>query len=368
MDKQKAKTGAELFKEIDADSVAEKAEDKFHANNIKRVRLSERIAHFMPLAVVVVWLASYILSSPFTVGFFGRITPDIIWGFGENTVNLHWIVTNISPLTLEGFMLILSAVLEYRKDENNRLLITLIGSMWFLSTMVNVVGGIDKLLMTPEITYIDIGWLVLAVIAGFLVSTISLYSGRLLTQLSSGEVKMEIDSSKLWQGTIKYNALKRAFENAASELTRPSTASKYALIMAKRYSEVIEVIEDTVDAIGNTQLQGQVIGSRASVQTVQQSESVPTEFGFSAMATRQTQVLYSGDNQNTQTTQTVHIVGRPSVKKVIQWIEDNPTAWQQWNVGDTKRARASNIALALCGKVRGYKTVERAFKAMEIEL
>ncbi len=369
MSTQKSATRDELFNLIDADSVAEIAEDKFHAGNIKRRRLSERIAHFMPHAIGVVWLAAYILSSPFTVGFFGRITPDIIWTFGEQVFYLHWTVSNLSPITLEGFMLVLSAVIQYRKDKNNKGLILLTASLWVLSTMVNVIGGIDELITTPNLTYIDMSYILAAILAGILISTVTLFAGRLIIQLSTGDITMEIDSSKAWQGTVKYNALKRAFENAASQLTTPVRANKYALIMARRYSEVIEIVEDTVDAIGDTQIQGQTIGSRASLD----GQTSIAEMGFSAMARGNISNIlsndYATDNSNMPVT-TVDKIRKMSKANVIKWIEANPDTWQQWIIHKSMVANAKHIAMQISedGTATGAKSVERAFKSADIEL
>jgi len=100
-------------------------------------------------------------------------------------------------------------------------------------------------------------------------------------------------------------------------------------------------------------------------ETVQKSRD---DFGFASMAKGQGQVLNSKDSQNNTDSVQVPILSKMTQKKVIEWVLENPNEWQQWDKGDTKRKRAESIALGLCGDSSGYKTIERAFDKLNIEL
>lgn len=371
-DKNISKTLGELYSELQHKSIAEKAEDNFRSEQVKRRRLSERIAHHMPHAIIIVWLATYSISAPHTASLFNKITPDIVF-FGE--FNLKWFAVNVSPLAVEGFIFILSAMRQYGRKGLGKILFPLLS----LSILVNIVGGLvilDKEGITLSRFDIQSGWIITSIIAGILISLVSYIAGSLIIEFSTGIINMEIDSSKSWFGKVKYYALREAFYNAALKHgATPTRATRFAETMAAQYCEgEINVYEDgTIQAVAQAQvIQTNMVGAMAHSRTSPGlSEPVrksSPDFGFAGMAQGKAQVLNSKDYQDTMDSVQVPILSKMTQQKVVDWVIDNPDGWQQWAIGDTKRDKSQAIAQALSGDASGYKTVERAFAKMKIEL
>lgn len=374
-----SKTLSELYAELQHKQIAERAEDRFRGDQVKRRRLSERIAHYMPHAIVIVWLAAYALSAPHTAELFNRITPDVVWF----DFNIKWFAVNVAPLAVEGFVFVLSAMRQYGRKKLTGLLVGLLG----LSVLVNVVGGI-VILQSEGITMdslmklqfdINGAWILTSVFAGVLISLVSYVAGTLIVEFSTGVISMEIDSSKSWFGRTKYYALREAFYNAALKHgATPTRASKYAETMAAQYCDgEVAVYEDgTVQAIAQPQVMqadtmpqvapAMYIGTESgTVRTVRKSSN---DFGFAGMARGNAQVLGVQDTSPTMDSVQSPMLSRMTTKNVIDWVQENPEGWQQYAIGSTKRDKSRAIAQALTGDASGYKTIERAFDRMAIEL
>lgn len=367
-----SKTLGELYAELQHKSIAEKSESNFRNEQIKRRRLSERVAHYMPHAILIVWIAAYTLSAPHTASLFDKITPDIIWF----KVNIKWFAVNVAPLAVEGFVFVLSAMRQYGRKKLGRLLFPLLS----LSILVNIVGGIvilDSEGITINEFTIQSGWLLTSIIAGILISLVSYISGTLIVEFSTGAISMEIDSSKSWYGKVKFYALRESFYNAALRHgATPTRASKYAETMAAQYCEgEIKVYQDgTIEAVAQAQeIMPSLVGTMASRtnfgQSKQSTQSLP-DFGFASMAKVKEDVSYLADSQDIMDSGHSPILSRMTKKNLITWLEDNPDSWQEFivNSGDTKREKSEAIAKSLTGDTKGYKTVERVFDDMQISL
>ncbi len=373
-----SKTLSELYAELQHKTIAEKAEDTFRSKEINSRKFSQKLANMIPVFTVIVWFVAYSLSAPHTSTLFMRITPDINVQVFSFVLGLTWLTGNIAPLAIEGTVALLSGLVEYGQKEWRWLLISILT----LSIAVNVVGGLvtlEEYFATADTNSLSTAWQAVSVFAGVIVSLVSYATGKIIVMFATDKIELEIETGKGWFGRAKFYALQEAFYNAALKHgATPTRASKYAQQMASQYCEgEVSVYEDgTVQAIAQpsqvTQADTQLQGAFASVRTV--SDSVPrvpmssNDFGFAGMARGQARVLGVQDSSPTMDSVPSPQLSRMSTPKMIEWLNANGDAWKQYAVGDTKRKKSKAIAYALTGDASGYKTVERAFDRMNIEL
>lgn len=342
---------SELHNRINADEIAELAEDKFHKDNIKRSRLSTKIAHHMPKAAIIVMGAAVIVSAPFTVTFFSLVfSPILIW-----SIDFKAAFINITPIVIEGVIILLSAVRAYGNGNWMQTLLLIL--LLTFSTLVNVLGAISALQIRGIDTWLDYAYVGTAVLAGILVSSVGYIVGEIVIKMATGKITMEIDPSELWTGIVRDEALRRAFENEASKHTSIGRAVKYAAKMVKRYSDIPTVVNKNIDALGNAVSQSLPVDSVFSVSN---------EMGFSPMA-KVNVPLQTATTEQTQLAVRTYPIKDMSEDAAIEWLQDNPDGWQQWANYETKLKRCQSIAYHLTGKIKGAKSIDRAMKTLNIE-
>lgn len=373
-----SKTLSELYAELQHKQIAEKAEDAFRAKEVAGRKFSQRLANLIPVFTVIVWFVAYSLSAPHTSTLFMRITPDINVQFFAFTLGLTWLTGNVAPLAIEGTVALLSGLVEYGQKEWRWLLIAILA----LSIAVNVVGGLvtlDAYFASNNTTTLQTAWQAVSVFAGVIVSLVSYATGKIIVMFATDKIELEIETGKGWFGRTKYYALREAFYNAALKHgATPTRASKYAENMAAQYcdGEVVVYEDGTVQAIAQAQvMQADKPYQLAPAMHIGTSPGLSepvrkslNDFGFAGMARGKAEIL--GVQDSSPIMDNVHspVLSRMTTANVIKWINDNPDGWQSYAIGDTKREKSKAIARALTGDASGYKTVERAFDRMSIEL
>lgn len=368
MSKQESKTLQELYAELQHKSIAEGAEDTFRAKQVSKRRFSQRLMNAVPLLTILAFFVTIILSAPHTAAFFVVITPAPLF-FGVN-------IAASAPVVMEIFLFVVSALNEQKKGDYAWALRVI----FLFSIAINITGSFVSLQNyfnahgTSNI--FELSFYALAPFAGVLVPYLGMVSGKILLQFATGENGLEIESGEGWHGKVKYYALKEAFYNAALKHgATPTRASSYAEKMAAEYCDGQIVVDDN----GQVHAVGQMLGNTPhfapisaqhgqNLGTVQSVQKVHNEFGFAGMVQGKAQVLGVKDSENIQDKGTLYPLPRMSRKLLMEWMDANPDEWQRYSHGATKRERSMKISQGLTGDTSGYKTVERLFDELGINL
>lgn len=378
--KTETKTLQELYSELQHKSIAESAEDAFRAKQVSRRRFSQRLMNAVPFLTVAAFIVAYILSAPHTAAFFIRVTPaPTLWGFN---------IASTAPLVIELFIFVVSALNEQKKGNYKW---SLRAIFWF-SIAINVTGSFVSLQDYFDIhgtsNLFELSFYGLAPFAGILVSYLGVVSGKILLQFATGENGLEIESGEGWLGKVKYYALKEAFYNAALKHgATPTRASTYAEKMAEEYCDGQVYVDENglVHAVSQA-LTGDssgYIGATANLRTdygnsgqksfSQNSQNSSQEFGFAGMVKGRAENLGVGKPQNKNDfmdnpESPNYPLPRMNTKLLVTWLDENPDAWIPLAQGKTKRERSQSLSLALTGDIKGYRTLERVFDELGINL
>lgn len=368
MSKQESKTLQELYAELQHKSIAEGAEDAFRAKQVSKRRFSQRLMNAVPLLTIMAFIVTIILSAPHSAALFVILTPiPTFWGIN---------IASSAPIVLEIFLFVVSALNEQKKGDY----VWTLRAIFVFSIAVNITGSFVSLQNYFNVhgtsNAFELSFYALAPFAGLLVSYLGMVSGKILLQFATGENDLEIESGEGWHGKVKYYALKEAFYNAALKHgSTPTRASSYAEKMAAEYCDGQVFVDDS----GQVHAVGQALGNTGSFapisaslgqssRTVQSVPRISNDFGFAGMVQGKAQVLSVEDKKDTQDRGTLYPLPRMSKKLLMEWMDANPNEWQRYSHGATKRERSMRISQYLVGDPSGYRTVERLFDELGINL
>lgn len=221
----------ELQAGLDISDIVETAYNAHIKKERSRAKTSQRIASLLPLGTVIAWVVSYALSAPHTASLFMLITPSVLEG-----VNL----ATFSPIVIEGFIAIISALRAYGVQGYKALMYSLMG----LSISVNVIGGYIAITSADNLPNTSFLWLLASIPAGIIISFLSMVTGSIIVQFARGEIDLELSRGEGWQGLTRYNAIFEAIYNQAVKLgASPSQAKSLATKNAQAFCTDIAIDE-----------------------------------------------------------------------------------------------------------------------------
>lgn len=377
-------TRKDLRKEIQIGQIAEDAEKQWRKEQSGKQSITQRLLWSVPFLMIILFAVFYAISAPHTAGFVNLITPGAGW---------------FAPIGFEFGVLILAIFVEAEngtRAETKRMLLVMLA----VNVLINFAGATTSILYTmtsaPDTASLSAllssvrmmttfelmsnmsilpAYEQVALLVGFIVGPFTpfmmKFTGEYLVKMAMGRVVLRAENLEdKWlkaRNSILYQALFRAALKAGAG---NRTAQQLAISIAENYYALDYTEDDeNEDAIGvPMQSTGGMIGATAHHKPM----GFAPEYPVSRVSNLSAPIEKTGNGQQIRTVDS-HGASRTrpkmSSKLVKDWMYQKPSAWVSVTQGcETKRDKSRAISEHLTGDDSGYKTVERVFNSLNIDL